>query len=175
MSLSDLAALGSFISGLAVVVTFVFLLIQMRQTNQNQKALMQQMRSARSSDLLLKQSEPYLAEVVGDALSRDIDMDEIKIRSFMQLFIASMLNWEDSFLQHEAGMLDTSIVVAEREVASIVFSYAAYRAVWKLMRNTFSANYRLHIDKILYETKLAPPQNLTATWRTLLAEEKAGL
>ena len=42
MSLSDLAALGSFISGVAVVVTLVFLLVQMRQTNRNQKSLMQQ-------------------------------------------------------------------------------------------------------------------------------------
>jgi len=46
MSLSDLASIGSFVSGVAVVVTLALLLIQTRQANRNQKALMQQGRSA---------------------------------------------------------------------------------------------------------------------------------
>lgn len=35
MTLSDLAALGSFISGIAVVISFVFLTIQLRQNTQS--------------------------------------------------------------------------------------------------------------------------------------------
>jgi hypothetical protein len=57
MSLSDLASLGSFVSGVAVVATLVFLGLQMRQTNLNQRALMQQGRSARTADSMLRISE----------------------------------------------------------------------------------------------------------------------
>lgn len=42
MSLSDLAAAGSFVSGLAVVITLFFLLLQMRQANRNQRAVLNQ-------------------------------------------------------------------------------------------------------------------------------------
>lgn len=49
MSLSDLAALGSFISGLGVLVSLVFLYFQLRQigvqvkqTEKNQRALISQ-------------------------------------------------------------------------------------------------------------------------------------
>ena len=42
MSLSDLASIGSLVGGLAVVITLVFLSIQTRQTNKNQRSLMQQ-------------------------------------------------------------------------------------------------------------------------------------
>jgi len=45
MSLSDLAAVGSFISGIAVFLSFIFLALQLRQANRNQRSLMQQART----------------------------------------------------------------------------------------------------------------------------------
>jgi hypothetical protein len=63
MSLSDLASLGSFASGLAVTVTLIFLVIQTRQANRNQRALMQQGRAASQVDLLLRYSESYFGRV----------------------------------------------------------------------------------------------------------------
>jgi heme exporter protein D len=68
MTLSDLASIGGFISGVAVVITLVFLLIQMRETNLNQRALMQQMRSARSIDTILRHAEPGLNETISLAM-----------------------------------------------------------------------------------------------------------
>ena len=60
MTLSDLAAIGSFISGLAVVITLAFLLLQMRQTNKNQRALMQHGRSTRNIETLARSLEPHV-------------------------------------------------------------------------------------------------------------------
>src|SRR5271166_5699196 len=53
MSLSDLASLGSFVSGVAVLVSLVYLARQVRQAERNQRALAQQMRATRTSDLLV--------------------------------------------------------------------------------------------------------------------------
>lgn len=39
MSLSDLAAVGSLISGIAVFLSFIFLSLQLRQANRNQRQL----------------------------------------------------------------------------------------------------------------------------------------
>jgi hypothetical protein len=61
MSLSDLAALGSFVSGVAVMVTLIFLLLQMRQANRNQRALMQRMRSARNIETWFKHLDIAIA------------------------------------------------------------------------------------------------------------------
>ena len=72
MSLSDLASIGSFVSGVAVVVTLALLLIQTRQTNRNQKALMQQGRSARTVELLMTLSEPRQSEIIVRAEAGDL-------------------------------------------------------------------------------------------------------
>jgi len=53
MSLSDLASLGSFVSGLAVLISLIYLAIQVQQAEQNQKAQIQQGRAARLVDLQL--------------------------------------------------------------------------------------------------------------------------
>lgn len=45
MTLSDLASLGSFVSGLAVAITLVFLLLQARQNTQNLRSSVQQARA----------------------------------------------------------------------------------------------------------------------------------
>ena len=63
MTFADLSSLGGFISGIAVVITLIFLLLQMRQTDKNQKALLQQGRSARVTELILKRTEPELERI----------------------------------------------------------------------------------------------------------------
>jgi hypothetical protein len=63
MSLSDLASLGSFVSGFAVLVTLVLLLLQMRQSNQNQRALMSQGNIDRIGNILRWLAEPHIADL----------------------------------------------------------------------------------------------------------------
>ena len=47
MSLSDLSALGSFVSGIAVLASLIYLILQVRQAERYQKASVQQGRAAR--------------------------------------------------------------------------------------------------------------------------------
>ena len=42
MTLSDLASLGSFISGFAVLISLIYVAVQIRQTERNQQTLLQQ-------------------------------------------------------------------------------------------------------------------------------------
>ena len=74
MILTNLAAIGSFISGVAVVVTLIFLLLQMRQANLNQRALMQQGRVARTNETMLRLTEPHMLEIIMRGGAGDLTM-----------------------------------------------------------------------------------------------------
>src|SRR5579872_3461640 len=76
MTLSDLASIGAFMSGIAVVVSFLFLALQLRQANRNQKSLMQQGRSQRTVDLLMRMTDPKLNDVMLRAFKADPTMSE---------------------------------------------------------------------------------------------------
>ena len=76
MSLSDLAAVGSFLSGIAVVFSFAFLALQMRQANLNQRSLMQQGRTGRTIDVLMRLTDPILSATAVRAFRGDPAMSD---------------------------------------------------------------------------------------------------
>jgi hypothetical protein len=91
MSLSDLAAIGSFASGIAVVLSFIFLALQMRQANQNQKSLMQQGRTARTVDILMKMTEPVLSETIMNAVREDASKEPGKDLCVLRIRVRLLL------------------------------------------------------------------------------------
>jgi hypothetical protein len=172
MTLSDLASIGGFVSSIAVVITLIFLLWQLRQTNRNQRSLMQQGRSARSVDLLLRAAEPHLSEILSRAFSNDISMDETQVRSFQMFSLASLTSWEDSFLQHQAGTLDDASFTADAAVLRIWARSPAFRAFWLMMRDIFSGDYRAYVDNLIRDTKaVREPYSGAATWKEFLKKE----
>lgn len=171
MSLSDLAALGSFVSGVAVFVSFIFLALQIRQANRNQKSLMQQGRSARNVDILLRLTNRFMSETVLAADRHCADMDPAKIWAFYGFAGAVFWAYEDSFLQYRTKMLDASSW--ESDVATIkrLLAYPAYRAAWKMARDGMSGTYREFVDSVMREVKPDASGNLTDAWKTYVAEE----
>ena len=73
MSLAELASLASSI---AVVVSLVFLGLQIRQSNRNQRSLMQQGRSARNVELLSRLSDPRVSDVISRAANGETLTDQ---------------------------------------------------------------------------------------------------
>src|SRR2546430_4877082 len=82
MSLADLASLASSV---AVVVSLLFLGQQIRQSNRNQRSLMQQGRSARNVELLSRLSDPRVSDVISRAANGETltDQDCFVLYSYM--------------------------------------------------------------------------------------------
>ena len=173
MSLSDLASVGSFVSGLAVVVTLIFLLLQMRQANLNQRALMQQMRSARSIDTILRQSDSYFSETHCLAYQNSPTLTEAQILSFMQSMAATFFNWEDSFLQLKIGTLDASSFESDDNGLRRAAVLPAFRVAWRMNREIYSRDFREYVDKVIGESRQGQPLRLKSTWDMMMSEELA--
>lgn len=61
MSLSDLASLGSFISGIAVLTSLIYLALQVRQTKRNQQIAIRHTRASRVVELHLALADAGVA------------------------------------------------------------------------------------------------------------------
>lgn len=171
MSLSDLAAVGSFASGVAVFFSFVFLAFQLRQANRNQKSLMQQARTGRNVDILLKLADPMMSETVAAASSNCAALNDGKIWSFYGFAAAVFWSYEDSFLQFEAGTLDARSWESDVATLRRLLAAPSYRAVWKMARDGMRGNYRDYIDSLMSEVPSAPSRSLTEQFRVYIAEE----
>jgi hypothetical protein len=173
MLLSVLASIGSFASGVAVVTSLVFLSLQIRQANANQRSLMQQGRSARTVDMLMKMSEPVLSETIVGAFGGGATEDPAKIFAFYSFACACFWNYEDSFLQFRAKTLDAGGWATDELTLRGLMANPAYRAVWRMARSGMSADYREFIDRLTHEVQPAEPRDVAQVWTTYFAEERA--
>lgn len=171
MSFSELASLGSFVSGLTVVVSSVFLALQIRQGNRNQQALMQQGRAGRTVELLLRVAEPALHESMMRGASGDLAMEPAKADMFVRIMIAAFVNWEDAFLQSRMRAIDPAGRAADNSAMRALLSAPSYRAAWKTLRYQFGGDYRDYVDAMLRQAEPTPAIDLGATWKAHLAEE----
>jgi hypothetical protein len=85
MSLSDLASVGSLVSGVAVLGSLIYLALQVRQTERNQQASIRHSRVTRIVDMQLARLDPG----VGDAFRRGLqNPDEITQTELDQFLFA---------------------------------------------------------------------------------------
>ncbi len=171
MSLSDLAAVGSFISGIAVFLSFIFLALQLRQANRNQRSLMQQARTGRNVEILLKMADPGVSETLAQANTNCAAMSDAKIWSFYGFGAAVFWSYEDCFLQFQAKTLDASSWASDVATLERLVAYPPYRAVWKMARDGMGGDYRNYVDFLMNKVPIDTTRTLTDMFKIYMAEE----
>ena len=90
MSLSDLASIGSLVSGVAVLISLIYLALQVRQAEKNQRAIAAAGRAARSADTLLRMADPGSVDAYWLGGDGDETITETELRQFLLIFQAVM-------------------------------------------------------------------------------------
>lgn len=173
MSLSDLTAMGSFLSSIAVVFSFIFLALQVRQSNRNQRSLMQQARTGRNLDTLLKMADPPISELLARAESNPAALGRAEVWSFYGFVGAVFWAFEDSYMQFKAGTLHPASW--ESDVATIerILAFPAFRVIWRMVRDGTSGSYRDYIDGVMRKIPANPSARFSDMFTIFLSEELA--
>lgn len=175
MSLSDLANIGSLLSAISVFVTLVFLVLQMRQSNRNQRAMIQQGRASRSADFLLHVIEPSLLPAWTMGLKGAADIGSDRHFQFMYMARARLLSLEDSFLQRQAELMTRSAFDGHAEAFKSVFAAPGLRAAWKMTRASYDGEFAKFVDVMADEPLPSTAQPPLERWlRIVQADTRAG-
>ena len=172
MSLSDLASLGSFVSGVAVLVTLIFLTLQVRQAERSQRAIVQQERAARLSDLNLRLGDAALSEVYDKCTFGDDDISLTQLRQYRRLVRAELFSGEDTFRLHKAGLLSNDVLDGYRSNMKGLAAQPGWRVMWKEVRVAWRSEFREFIDQIVAETPVATRADQLANWKAAMAGER---
>ena len=106
MSLEAVSSIGSLISGLAVLISLVYLSLQVRQSERNQQAVISQNRATRQAAETMGMTEPSLADAFSKATSSSEDISSTQFVQFTWFCRATFRDDEDSFYQHKEGLLN---------------------------------------------------------------------
>jgi hypothetical protein len=154
MSLSDLAAIGSLVSGIAVLGSLVYLSLQVKQSERNQQAAIRQGRTGRSVDISLALTEPSVADAVMKGRTGAADMTATQASQFLGICGAIFGNYEDGFYQHKDGLLNDSAFDSLVVLMRSTFRFPGNRAMWTIIRGQYGSEYVDCVDKIVSETPL---------------------
>jgi hypothetical protein len=134
MTLSDLASIGSLVGGLAVVITLVFLSIQTRQTNKNQRSMMQQGQTNRvaSSLLAMATTEMAAAWIKGNGgVPTPEAITSLQVTQVCNVLVYDMLDYHN---QHSDGLMGDEMFRASEVSYSAFLQQPAMRAYWASWR-----------------------------------------
>jgi|SRR5579871_2460495 len=179
MSLSDLASLGSFVSGAAVLGSLVLLYFQLRQltgqvrqAERNQQGALRQGRASGLMEWNLRLSDPLVADVNLRVASGKAKSPS-EIGQFMAIARAGFQLYEDSFDQHEAGLMTEQAFASFERNAASSFSVPGYRVAWIAIRDMFGARFAAHMDRIMAETAPRVVPGTIEQWNAAVAAEIA--
>jgi hypothetical protein len=95
MSLADLASITGVLSSLAVFGSLIYLALQVRQADRNQRTLLQQGASARNMESIWKFSEPQYAGIIARVWNGEVDFTPTEATQVAYLLRASLFGLQD--------------------------------------------------------------------------------
>lgn len=155
MTLQDLGGIGEFIGGIAVVISLVYLAVQIRQNTKSVRtSTYQAILDSSRSDTELLLVHPHLERVyrVGRRNPEKLNDDERPL--FRMLVAQLLLSSESLFLQHQQGAIDSDYWQRRQQTLRGLLSQPGVRQWWagrEAPREYYDPGFRELVDSILGE------------------------
>ena len=149
MTLEQYAYLAEIIGVIIVVVTLVYLSLQVRQganlmRSEARQALMNNTRG---------QVLAYLDNVdLFDKMSDEEKLSPADQMRFSSLWILNMRNREHEWFQYKDGILDEPTWLSYRKIIRLTLSSKRHRTWWNKMKGVFDSEFAEMVDQFIGET-----------------------
>ena len=173
MNLADWASIGSLVSSIAVLISLIYLAIQVRQAERNQQASIRQGRATRVVDIILAAGDPSYAEALAKGTAGASDISRAEFGQFTAVYGAFLASAEDTFLQHREGLLSEAMFASFRESWRQTLAQPGVRALWRLRRHAFEAGFVALMDALLAEAPAAGGKDFFQAWAGEVETQKA--
>jgi hypothetical protein len=140
MTLEQVSYLSQTVAAAAVVVSIIYLAIQVRQAERNQRALMQQARTERGMVLAGSMEAPHFAAIWVKVTSDNPDLSAVEVSILTSFLRRWALNLLDAQANHAMSLLSDDALERTCAAARWGFAHPIARATWiATVRATFSA------------------------------------
>jgi hypothetical protein len=175
MSLSDLASLGSFVSGVAVLVSVIYLAIQVRQNTRNlraQNAIAHFQMVANMNEI---GADPRYSNLFAKGMRGDSGIEQGEYLQFAYLMRTFVTNFYTEWLLDRETLLHRGTYSSQRSLYTrFGMGQPGMRAWWRTYGSQFPTEFRAEIDGVIKETKLDIVGDMGfAVWKSHLAQELA--
>jgi len=164
MSLSDLASIGSFVSGIAVLVSLVYLATQVRQGTQATRAEIHQniLTGWLGVGALVTENSEVFANGLGADAEKCAALSDADKLSFVTVMMAMFRHYENVYLQTREGYVRAEDWTAWTNHLLMYFSMPGVQLWWKQRRASFSPAFVAFLESSP-PTSMSPPTEYFGT------------
>jgi hypothetical protein len=175
MTLSDLANIGSLINGVAVLVSLIYLSLQIRQAAKNQQSSVHHGRAQQATEYIRYITQADIYETVMRGSTGDVSLDMMQANRFVISQQCAFLILEDLLLQYREHMLDEAQYRAVMEQLRYQCSLSGFRGAWMLSRGNFGKDFAKVMDDMIAKTPVATwtAADRAAAWKAYTTAELA--
>ena len=109
MTLSDLGSIGEFVSSLAVVVSLIYVAIQIRQNSRETRLASQQRALEASRDMIARMATKEASELFAKGHANPDTLTDAETIQLRLLRSAQLRNIENAYLMHLEGVIDAKV------------------------------------------------------------------
>jgi hypothetical protein len=157
MSLGDLANLGQIIGAIAVVVSLIYVALQIRQnTNAVRAATSQSVHEHFANWYNSLACDASLSKIVIDGLRNYASLSETDKVRFVATFMAFLSYSQNAFIKWKQGLLAPPLWLAWEQIIMNFTGAPGGQAFWKERAYLFGEEFRRHVEDDLMKRTLHP-------------------
>ena len=175
MSLSDLANIGQVIGAIAVVISLIYVALQIRQnTNAVRSATAQTVHEHFAKWYHLVAADDELAQIVANGLRDYGSLSEQQRVRFIAAFMAFLSYSQNAFLKWREGLLESPLWLGWELVFMNLVCAPGGKAFWKDRAYMFGEEFRRYIEDDVMKKEPHPdakPMGVFSIAEGILARE----
>jgi hypothetical protein len=152
VTLTELAQIGEFIGGIAVVITLIYLAVQVKQGT----AALASARHHEMLDCAFRNAwapifeNRDLAEFLCKAEEHPDQLDEVDWRRFVIHADMIYAMWEDAYVSHKRGLIDDELWQGWDGGGRSLRTRRGFRKFWKQERQGHTPLFQKYIDEEIF-------------------------
>jgi hypothetical protein len=147
MSLEEIYYVSQAIAAVAIIGSLVLVIIQLRQSDKTQRALVHQTRADRNVLVARNMVDADVARLFAKAASHEANFSAAEIVQLMGLLRVQVMAVDDTIWQRSVGLLDDTAVEGAWQSSKALLALPALRATWPLVRPGFADSLATEFEK----------------------------
>jgi len=156
MTLEHLASIAEIVSSIAVVISLVYLAVQIRSNTEAERSATNQ---AIVSDFgalnNTMASTPELSYLFVEAMENYHQLSPDQKARISQMFFQCFRFFENMFYQHKKGYLDEEVWIGWKRLMLTYWSRPGFRTWWEHRRDVYSESFVIFLETEQLDRKIA--------------------
>jgi len=169
MTIVDLANLGQIVGSLAVIASLIFVGLQIRQNTKATRATALQLNADYWLNYFSLLADKELSDVYSKGSLGRVELEGSQFGQFFVLCRATFMGCENQHHQYLSGLLDDDAYKGyEATIREQIAAFPGVRAMWQLVKHTYSAEFVKFLDKQIANTDEHNKGSVQKQWRALI-------